>query len=91
MIDEPWPPVAVYRVELHKDGAASVRPITIGVDMFKQHEYASANDLPGWVQERVATLMTMPIATYLPRPGYEHGVKGVGVRVKDNVFWIDYP
>jgi hypothetical protein len=44
--------------------------------------YDTVDDLPQWMQERVATLMVAGEASV---------VEGVGVHYVFNVFWIDVP
>lgn len=44
--------------------------------------YNSVDDLPAWMQERLAILMLMS-----PKPPTEH-VQGVGRRISQHIFWI---
>ena len=45
-------------------------------------EYPSVDDLPLWMQEKVALLMMTP----LDKPTSE--VEGIGRRIDNNVYWI---
>lgn len=47
----------------------------------KDGSYACLGDLPGWAQERIAVLM-------LTDPKNVDIVKGIGLRVNDNTFWL---
>jgi hypothetical protein len=44
--------------------------------------YDTVDDLPQWMQERIATLMVV---------GEDAEVEGVGVFWFKNIFWIDVP
>lgn len=47
----------------------------------KDGSYACLGDLPGWAQERIAVLM-------LTDPKNVDIVRGIGLRVNDNTFWL---
>jgi hypothetical protein len=52
------------------------------VDSVVSGEYPLVDDLPLWMQEKVALLMMTP----LDKPTSE--VEAVGRRIDDNVYWI---
>ena len=53
-----------------------------GVESDMEGRYNSVDDLPAWMQERLAILMLMS-----PKPPTEH-VQGVGRRISQYIFWI---
>jgi hypothetical protein len=62
--------------------AVEVSCIGMGVDSAASGEYPSVDDLPLWMQEKVALLMMTP----LDKP--TTWVEAVGRRIDNNVYWI---
>lgn len=72
----------IYRVHIGDDG---VSIFCFGINMLDpqaEGEYDSVDDLPKWVQDRIAVLMITPAEP----PTYE--VEGVGRRIDENVYWV---
>jgi hypothetical protein len=72
----------LYRVVI-RDGRVEV--ICFGIDLLDpqaEGEYDSVDDLPKWVQDRLAVLMI----TSAKPPTTE--VEGVGRRIDDDVYWV---
>lgn len=72
----------IYRVSIN-NGKAVV--FCFGVDMLDpqaEGEYDSVDDLPKWVQDRIAVLMI----TSAKPPTSE--VEGIGRRIDENTFWL---
>ena len=77
-------PYTVYRVVLNNE-TKLVHVISFGmegVDISPERVYNSFNDLPKWMQERVALLMM----TSAKPPTNE--VEGVGRRIDETTFWL---
>lgn len=55
------------------------------VDVDCEGEYDSADDLPNWVQDRLAILMMTPTT----KPTAD--IRGIGRRISQDVFWIYAP
>jgi hypothetical protein len=73
----------VYRVYVNPHtNAVEVSCIGMEVDSAVSGEYPLVDDLPLWMQEKVALLMMTP----LDKPTSE--VEGVGRRIDGNVYWI---
>ena len=75
-----------YRVNIETDG--SIHIICFGlptVDSNCEGHYDKADDLPNWVQDRLAILMMTP--NVKPTPD----IRGVGRRISGSVFWIYAP
>jgi len=74
----------VYRVVLNEE-TKLVHVISFGmekVEVSPERVYNSANDLPKWMQERVALLMMTSA-----EPPTE-GVDGVGRRIDETTYWL---
>ena len=77
-------PDTVYRVVLN-DETKLVHVISFGmekVDVSPERVYNSVNDLPKWMQERVALLMMTSA-----KPPTEE-VDGVGRRIDETTYWL---
>lgn len=75
-----------YRVNIEADG--SIHIVCFGlptVDSNCEGHYDKADDLPNWVQDRLAILMMTP--NVKPTPD----IRGVGRRISGSVFWIYAP
>lgn len=75
-----------YRVSIEQGGAIDI--ICFGlptVDINCEGHYDKADDLPNWVQDRLAILMMTP--NVKPTPD----IAGVGRRISGSVFWIYAP
>lgn len=57
----------------------------VGLDTGIQGRYASPDELPTWLKEKVAVLMILPLDTPTQT------IKGVGRRISEEVFWVFYP
>jgi len=73
-----------YRVSIYPDKGADILCLGL-LDQGIDGHYDSVNDLPKWVQERIAILMM----TDSTPPTKE--VEGVGRRISDLVFWVVAP
>jgi len=74
---------SVYRLHVLEDN--TVELICFGiekVDAAEEGTYASPNDLPDWVQKKLAVLMMMPCTP----PTSE--VLGVGRRIAEDIYWL---
>ncbi len=75
-----------YRVHLLPSGGANVLqlpgPITVDKDILTT--YSNIDDMPLWMQRRIALLRMVPLGSR-PMVHYE----GVGIRVSEDVFWIE--
>ena len=79
-------PDNLYRVKISKYGSLEVMCLGLGsVDSDLEGEYASTDDLPRWVQERLAVLMMIENKPPLRE------VAGVGRRISEYVFWVYAP
>ena len=77
----------LYRVQIHNDTNA-IEVICIGIDRVDAEAegvYGHINDLPKWLQERIAVLMVMSW-----RPPTV-GVVGIGRRIDKDTFWVVHP
>jgi|TARA_R110000824_G_scaffold223206_1_gene411003 hypothetical protein len=77
----------LYRVSLDTSTNA-IEVVCIGIDRVDAEAngiYANADDLPKWLQERLAVLMVLDW-----KPPTVH-VDGVGRRIDKNVFWVIHP
>jgi hypothetical protein len=77
----------IYRIYLSPH-TNSVEVMCLGMNVLDhdiEGEYSSVDDLPDWVQERLALLMM----TEIPPPRDE--VDGVGMRVDADTFWVFRP
>jgi hypothetical protein len=75
----------VYRVHVGDDGVTVLCFGITSVDSAIDGHYDGVDDLPVWVQERLAVLM---ITDHTP-PTPE--VEGVGRRISSNVYWVYAP
>lgn len=77
----------VYRVNVdYADGNVSVICLGIGnVDANEDATYDSIQELPLWMQERIAVLSLM---SYKPPTA---NVEGVGRRISESVYWVYKP
>jgi len=74
-----------YRVIIDESKKNSIEVQCIGmycVDSVVDGSYSGMEELPQWMQEKVALLMMTP----LDKPTSE--VEGVGRRIDNNVYWI---
>ena len=81
VLDEPEPEGDVVRIKIYTHGKVvvhSLNTIDTGIDGY----YDSVNDLPVWMQERLAILL---LTSAVP-PTQE--VDGVGRRIDDRTFWL---
>lgn len=72
----------IYRVIIEH---GSVKVLCLGMDMLDpqaEGDYDSVDDLPKWVQDRLAVLMITPLTT----PTKE--VEGIGRRIGENIYWV---
>ena len=75
----------MYRVILDGSGENSIKVQCIGmycVDSMVDGSYSGMEELPQWMQEKVALLM---MTSYIP-PTID--VKGVGRRINERTFWV---
>lgn len=72
----------LFRVEIEPSKVTVVCLGTERIDPSEEGEYNSVDDLPNWVQERLAILMMMSI-----EPPTQF-VDGVGRRISENVYWV---
>lgn len=72
----------IYRVEICSDGSVEVSASDIDHEV--DHAYNSVDDLPEWIQKRLAILSIM---SYLPPTSH---VNGIGRRISENIFWVVY-
>lgn len=73
----------VWRIEEKDNG--SVESIYIGfcpIDSERTKTYTTSQELPEWIQDRVAVLRMMP-----PDPN-KSIVYGVGRRVSETIYWV---
>jgi hypothetical protein len=75
----------LFRVEIERSRITVVCLSTECVDPPEVGEYTSVNDLPNWVQERIAVLLLMS-----SKPPTQF-VEGIGRRISENVFWVFKP
>lgn len=77
----------LYRVQIHDD-TNTIEISCIGIDKVDAEAegmYCSVDDLPLWVQERLAVLMlssAKPITSF---------IEGVGRRIDKTTYWIIHP
>lgn len=74
----------VYRVFVNPD-THGVEVICLGVDSVDSEAegtYPTTSSLPTWMQEKLAVLVMMKVAT----PNTK--VEGVGMRISEDVFWV---
>ena len=77
----------LYRVLVRSD-LKTIEVVCIGInriDAEAEGIYCSVDELPTWLQERLAVLMVTdwrPITTY---------IKGVGRRMDKNTYWVVEP
>ena len=72
----------IYRVTINSGG---VNIVCLGMDMLDpqaEGDYDSVDDLPKWVQDRLAVLMITPLTP----PTKE--VDGIGRRIGANIYWV---
>ena len=72
----------IYRVMIQEN---LVEVIPLGLDIVDNdvaRNYSSTNDLPVWMQERLAVLACMS-----PKPPTD-SVNGIGRRIEKNIFWL---
>ena len=73
----------IYRVYVNPHtNAVEVSCIGMEVDSAVSGEYPSVDDLPLWMQEKVALLM---MTSYTPPVT---PIRGVGQRIREDTFWI---
>jgi hypothetical protein len=80
----------IYRVFVNtKGGAMLVKVDQIGIDMMGEEEpikegwYDNVNELPMWLQEKVAVLAILD-----PSIKPAQTVKGIGRRIDHDTFWV---
>jgi hypothetical protein len=71
-----------YRVQVHTDGRVSISSWGLAIDV--EDTYDSVDELPAWMQRKIATLMIFD-----PEKANEE-VKGLGRRISKGTFWL-YP
>jgi len=77
---------AVYRVCIMNPRHINVMCFDIDkVDDAIEGVYDSLDDLPKWVQERIALLSMMSF-----KPPTEH-VSGIGRRISEDTYWVERP
>lgn len=73
----------VWRIEENDDGSVECTYIGFcAIDSERIKTYASSQELPEWIKDRIAVLRMMP-----PDPN-KSIVFGVGRRVSENVYWV---
>lgn len=72
----------LFRVEIEPSVVKMVCLDSERIDPSEEGEYNSVDDLPNWVQERLAILMMM--STEPPT----QFVDGVGRRISEDVYWV---
>lgn len=72
----------LFRVEIEPSKVTMVCLGTERIDPNEEGEYNSVDDLPNWVQERLAILMMMSI-----EPPTQF-VDGIGRRISDTIYWV---
>ena len=75
----------IYRIEIHPEDISVVCFGVDGVDPRLEGEYSSIDELPDWVQARIAILSILPC-----EPPTEE-IDGVGRRIASNIFWVYAP
>ena len=74
----------VYRIWIHKDSSVETTCYDL-LDNFKpelDNHYAHLDDLPDWVQSKLAVLML------LDHKVNNEEVKNVGRRISEDIFWV---
>jgi len=71
-----------YRVQMHTDGRVSISSWGLAKDV--EDTYDSVDELPAWMQRKIATLMIFD-----PDKVNEE-IKGLGRRISKGTFWL-YP
>lgn len=75
-----------YRISIRESGSVEVMSLFLnGVDDPYGGVYDDPNELPEWMQERIATLSLLSFS-----PPTEE-VEGVGRRISKNTFWVEAP
>ena len=77
----------LYRVQVHDD-TNTIEVSCIGmdkVDAEAEGMYCSSDDLPTWLQERLAVLMVTDWKPITPV------IKGVGRRIDETTYWVIKP
>lgn len=81
------PDSETFRISLFADGSADVMCFALpDIDDIREGHYDSTDDLPNWVQERLAILM-MTDHRVKPTPH----IANVGRRISAGVFWVYSP
>jgi hypothetical protein len=71
----------VYRIFI----GSTVEVVCLGIDSVDKEvegEYATTDDLPAWMQERIAVLSMMKVDPPQTK------VAGIGMRVDESVYWV---
>jgi len=69
-------------VDIQSDGSIGITKFDESLASKCVTRYHSADDLPLWLQERLAALMILDESALR--------VEGLGMRVTTNVYWIDH-
>jgi hypothetical protein len=86
MLDVPVDDNNTYRISIYGDDGIYVLcfGLSLGANDLEGH-YSNVDDLPNWVQERLAVLMLL-------NEGPPHfPIEGVGRRISRDVFWVFAP
>lgn len=80
MSDTPGLLDSIYRVQINRTGVVVMALGNMGT--LTNGHYDCVEDLPEWVQERLAVLYMCPCEHPTPY------IEGVGRRISVNVFWV---
>ena len=75
----------IFRVSVYQDGVDVMCLGLERVDSSIDGYYDCPDDLPDWVQERLAILMMFDATPPTPE------VEGIGRRISESVFWLYAP
>ena len=81
----------IYRVSINSETNV-VEVACLGInrlDTLLEDTYVSVDDLPEWVQRKLALLMMLEVPPLPLTADFPH-VPGVGRRVGENVYWVEY-
>ena len=68
-------------IDITSDGSIGVTKFDESLAAKCVTRYHSVDDLPSWVQERLATLMILDADSL--------GIEGLGMRITNNLYWVE--